>query len=108
MADVEIPHFAFPFARARGTNGKVGVVEQDEERHVMSCENVIVRCPTGFREDRPEFGWPFPEFGNTPLNLAPLEDALDRFEPRGEANASEYADAANAAVRHIPVDVEVP
>lgn len=102
----ETPHFAFPFSR--GTTGKVNVVEQDEVEHVMACAHVIVRCPTNFRQDRPEFGWPFPEFGTIPLDLGPLEDALARFEPRGEANAAEYADAASAAVRHVPVDVEVP
>lgn len=99
------PHFAFPFRL--GENGKVEVLEQDSDEHVMSCEHVIVRCPTGFREDRPEFGWPFPEFATTPVDVGPLEAALARFEPRGSAKATEWADEADAAVRHISVDVEV-
>ncbi len=101
MADA--PHFAFPFQR--GATGSVSVVEQDTPEHVMACENVIVRCPLGFRQERPEFGWPFPEFRNVPLNLDPLREALTLFEPRGEVSVYEYADAADAATRYIPIEV---
>lgn len=101
----ELPHFAYPFRR--GSNGKVLVVEQDTEEHIGSCENVIVRCPVGFRDDRPEFGWPFPEFENIPVGTQALEDALRTFEPRGRARAVEWADEADSAVRHMSVDVEV-
>jgi phage baseplate assembly protein W len=101
MADV--PHFAFPFGRS---DGKVAVVEQDTSQHVMACENVIVRCPVGFRNERPEFGWRFPQFDPVPLDVRPLEAALARFEPRGHANAEEHADAVSAAVRHISIEVE--
>lgn len=83
------------------------VVEQDTPEHIATCENVIVRCPLGFRDTRPEFGWPFPEFANIPIDVRELEDALRTFEPRGRARASEYADIASAAVRRISVDVEV-
>jgi phage baseplate assembly protein W len=96
----EIPHMAFPFARG-------SVVEQDTEAHIMSCENVIVRCDLGFREDRPEFGWPFPTFQNNPLNLEPLRTALARFEPRGNADISQWADEAELAVQHIEILVGV-
>jgi hypothetical protein len=80
MAD--IPHFRHPFTRS--PSGRVAVVEQDTPEHVQSCQNVIVRCPTGFREERPEFGWPFPEFRTAPLDLTELAVALRRFEPRAQ------------------------
>lgn len=103
---VETPHIRFPFER--GDNGRsVKVVEQDTEEHVMSCENVIVRCPLGFRPERPEFGWPFPEFNTIPLNLEPLRDALATFEPRGNANVSQWIDEADAATQYIEIEVEV-
>lgn len=100
----EIPHFAFPFAR--GETGSVNVVEQDTTEHVMACESVIIRCPLGFREERPEFGWPFPTFAVAPLDMGPLRAALARFEPRGDANVEEYADAVDAATRWISVELE--
>jgi phage baseplate assembly protein W len=103
MAD--LPHFAHPFVR--GDDGHVRVVEQDTEDHIMACENVIIRYPLGYRIERPEFGWAWPEFHNAPFELSALEDALGRFEPRGRANARQYADAADAAVRRIQIDVEV-
>jgi hypothetical protein len=93
------PHFSFPFQR--GADGKVEVVEQDSPEHIMSCEHVIVRCPLGFRFERPEFGWPMPLFGTAPLDPAGLEAALRKFGPRSDVRASEWADEADAAVRHI-------
>ncbi|CAB4197541.1 hypothetical protein UFOVP1313_18 [uncultured Caudovirales phage] len=98
---VETPHFAYPFELA---NGKVSVVEQDTAEHVMACENVIVRCPVGFRVERPEFGWPFPEFRQS-VNLEELETALQRWEPRSTANAIEYVNQ-DASTREITVEIE--
>jgi phage baseplate assembly protein W len=103
MAD--LPHFAFPFAR--GADGKVNVVEQDSPEHIMACENVIVRCPTGWREERPEFGWDFPEFRNS-MDLEALEAALERWEPRRTVHVSERSveDLVDQATREISIDVE--
>jgi phage baseplate assembly protein W len=100
---VETPHLAFPFRRDR--NGSIAVLEQDTPAHVMSCENVIVRCPTGFRVDKPEFGWPFPEFETAPIILADLEAALRQFEPRGRASAYQWTEEADRSSRHISIDV---
>jgi phage baseplate assembly protein W len=103
MAD--IPHFRHPFTRS--PSGRIAVVEQDTPEHVQSCQNVIVRCPTGFREERPEFGWPFPEFRTAPLDLTELAVALRRFEPRAQhVTVAEWADAADAAIRHVQVTSE--
>lgn len=101
---IERPHFEFPFRRV---GGKVAVVEQDTVEHVHSCQNVIVRCPLGFRDDRPEFGWPFPEFVNVPVDTRALEQALNEFEPRANARAVEWADEADFAVRNISINAEV-
>ncbi len=73
----------------------------------MSCETVIVQHPLGYRHDRPEFGWAWPELANVPLNLVSLEQALRQFEPRGNASATQYADVARVAVQHISVDVAI-
>ena len=105
MSYPERPHIAFPFAR--GASGSVNVVEQDTVEHVMSCETVIVSHPLGYRHDRPEFGWAWPELANVPLNLNSLEQALRQFEPRGSATASQYADVAQAAVQRVSVDVAI-
>ena len=99
------PHFAYPFTR--GADGKIGVVEQDTLEHIDACANVIIRCPVGFRLERPEFGWPFPEFQTVPIDLGPLEGALTRFEPRATPTINQYADAAEAAAQHITIDERV-
>lgn len=102
---IENPHFSFPFRR--GLNGKVAVVEQDAPDHVLSCENVIVRCPIGFRLERPEFGWDFPEFRNV-MDLRELASALERWEPRGSVTVGErdLRDLADTATREISIEVE--
>jgi phage baseplate assembly protein W len=102
----ENPHFDFPFRR--GVDGSVCVVEQDTPEHIMACENVIIRCPLGWRDERPEFGWDFPEFRNV-MDLDHLRHALIQFEPRSDVNISEkrLQDLVDPATREISVDVEV-
>lgn len=104
MSYPELPHLQFPFTL--GAGGSVNVVEQDTVEDIMSCELVIVYCPIGFRDDRPEFGWAWPELEGAPINVASLEQALHEFEPRGKANALQYFDAATAAVT-LNVMVEI-
>jgi phage baseplate assembly protein W len=101
----ELPHLSFPFQRDP-VSGSVQVVEQDTVEHIMSCETVIVQHPLGYRQDRPEFGWAWPELENAPLNLGSLEQALQQFEPRGQASATQYLDVARAAVQ-VSVDVAI-
>ena len=95
------PHFAFPFQR----DGVYGIltVEQGTTEHVDACCQMIIRCPLGFREDRPDFGWPWPEFNTTPIELGPLQEALSRLEPRAVPDVTQYQDAAEAAVQHIAI-----
>lgn len=106
MAHLERPHFAFPF-RLTSDGTSVVQVEQDTLEHIHSCEHVIIRCPIGFRDERPDFGWPFPEFVNIPVETEDLKAALTELEPRGRARVEEWADEVDASIRHISVDVEV-
>lgn len=103
---IDRPHIKYPFQRDPAT-GKVQVVEQDTPEHVMSCNLVITNCPQGAREDRPEFGWPWPELANAPLDLTPLRLALEQFEPRNaRLDMTQYLDAATAAVQ-VSVDFAI-
>jgi hypothetical protein len=101
MAD--LPHFAYPFGR---TDGKVNVVEQDTTEHIMACENVILHCPTGFRDDRPEFGWTWPEYRNR-IDPGELVNAMTSFEPRSSASPQELTTRAQAALGEAEIKVEV-
>jgi hypothetical protein len=99
------PHFAHPFGR--DSTGSPALVEQDTPEDVTGCETRIVLCPLGFRLDRPEFGWPWPMFQTMPLDLTALDNALDRFEPRGEGTAVGYLDLMNFGEEDIDVFVGV-
>jgi phage baseplate assembly protein W len=91
----DLPHFGFPFTRTPdGTS--VAVNEQDTVEDVMACEMVIVSYPAGFREDRPEFGWAFPDLEQAPLSTAALELALKNFEPRAPVEIDQVYDYALA------------
>lgn len=92
------PHLGWPFAF--GNN-----VEQDTVEHIDARANVVIRCPLGFLEAKPEFGWPFPEFQNAPISTVALDAALRRWVDRN-VTSREYADAVDAAIRYISVDVE--
>lgn len=96
----ERPHFDFPFRRA---NGKVAVVDQGSAQHLTAQEYAVVVTPLGARDARPEFGWPFPEFSNIPLDLAPLRAAIATFVPGSNAVVEEWADVANATIRHVRI-----
>jgi hypothetical protein len=103
MADV--PHFAFPFERT--PDGKnIQVVEQGTLEHIVSQEYVVISTPQGSRDSRPDFGWPWPEFANAPIDTTALEDALRRFVPDSDADVTEWADEISEATRHIRVQQE--
>jgi phage baseplate assembly protein W len=87
------PHLAFPFARTPD-GSQIAVNEQDTVQEIMACEMVIVSCPVGFREDRPEFGWAWPELVQAPVSVAQLEQALKSFEPRAPVQIQEVFDYA--------------
>lgn len=103
---VELPHFAYPFGRT--ADGKaVAVVEQSSGQHISGQEYAVVVTPQGYRIERPDFGWPWPEFANVPLDLGPLQQALRSFVPDSDAKVTEWADAASEAIRHIRIEEEV-
>lgn len=102
----ELPHFAFPFERA---NGKVKVVEQDSEAHVMSCERSIAATPLGYRDERPDFGIPMPDY-RTRIDLDGIEQALRTWEPRSRLSSEELLDLVKYATgeREAVIEVEAP
>lgn len=100
----DIPHFAFPFERDE--TGKVKVVEQDTVEHIISCENVIVRCPVGFRPERPDFGVPWPEYRQR-VDPGELMDSMRRLEPRSTLSGSELRALHDAAQSEVTIEVEV-
>jgi phage baseplate assembly protein W len=97
MAYPALPHFAFPFARTPDGTG-IQVNEQDTEAEIMACEMVIVSCPVGFREDRPEFGWTWPELVQAPISSAELAQALKQFESRAPVRINEVHDYVSSTV----------
>jgi phage baseplate assembly protein W len=89
MADA--PHFKYPF---RFVNNKADVVEQDSEDDILSCVEVILRCPINHRDDKPEFGIPDPLFREVTqqLNITDIEEAVLRWEPRADVEFSQQID----------------
>lgn len=103
-ADGEPVQLAYPFARS--TTGDVGTVLQDTPEHVMSMVNVVVRYPTGYLGDEPDFGIPWPEFANAPIDPQPIVAAIEAHVPGvGQIEDAEYADALGAAIRNVELDI---
>jgi hypothetical protein len=88
--------------------GKLICVEQSTAEHVSSQETSVALCPLGFRDERPDFGWPIPIMAPIPPDPQPLVDALDRLVPlQHPRQASAYTTMADPSAWTIEVDSEV-
>jgi phage baseplate assembly protein W len=94
------PHWGFPFTRGL-------YVEQDTVEHVVACEARVVSTPIGSRVEKPEFGIPWPMFDNIPIDLGGISAAMQKWEPRGDANPSQYTDLINQGIAHVRYDVSI-
>ncbi len=101
---VEVPHLAQPFSFTSA--GVAKTVEQNSIADVQDCVLRVCLCPEGFREDEPEFGIPPLEFTAVPLQVAGVEEAVERWEPRATVEITEAAlEAANQASRVVNIEV---
>jgi phage baseplate assembly protein W len=99
----DFPHLAFPFQRTPDGSA-IAVNEQGAVEEIMACEMVIVSYPVGFREDRPEFGWAWPDLAQAPISASSIEQALKEFEPRGPVEITAVYDyAASTATLNVNV-----
>lgn len=49
----------------------------------MAQAFVVANCPLGYREERPEFGWEWPDMKLMPIDATSLLNALTVFVPDG-------------------------
>lgn len=101
------PHLKFPVQR--GADGGLVWQEQGSEEQVLSCATLIARTPIGYRDERPEFGWDWPDLRLAPIDVTPLVNALNAFEPRAvavlrEDQIQQLADAASG-VQNLTVEL---
>lgn len=81
MHKAAVPHLAYPFRV--DADGSVAVVEQDTLDEVAQHAQVVLLTRRGQRPVVPEFGIPDPLFEEAPLDLADVEAAISRYDPRG-------------------------
>lgn len=79
-------------------------VEQESEQNIEECAFRVAVFPEGYREDLPEYGIPDLLFSSVPLDLALVEEAIRRWEPRAELESSEMA-AGIARARDVIIEV---
>lgn len=91
----ETPHFALPFKFALGS---AVVVEQDSRADILACAEAIVRYTVGQRPESPDFGIPDQLFGQVPVDVDAVRQAVDTWEPRVRTEVTQDYDAAVAAV----------
>jgi hypothetical protein len=101
MAD--FPQFDLPF---RFENGQLATVEQDSLADIVNKVETLVRCPLGFRDELPEFGWPQPAFETTPLDVSRQQALIDEWVPDARAVLSEHGSSTDEAVRTIQVTID--
>lgn len=103
----DAPHFDFPF-RYDSKTKDFAVNQQDTPEEILACEAVIVNCPVGYLQERPDFGISSPLFKTQPINITGIEAALRRLEPRGKTTSQQWQDlVVDTGSTHIEIDTEV-
>jgi len=102
MPKYNAPHISIPF-RIDGTNGAVAA-EQDSEREIMDCVEVVLRYPQGHRPEKPEFGIPDLTFHEHPDERR-IQEALVVWEPRIEMAVSQpVVDIVDELLQRIRIE----
>lgn len=81
-----MPKLGLP-VRIRGTG--LATVEQDSAEDVAQCVYAVAATELGSREERREFGVTSPLFRQGGADLAEIQAAVDRWEPRATIETSQ-------------------
>lgn len=100
MAD--IPHLKWPI-QFIGT--RAAVVEQDSIDEITQCCKVVLSYPKGFAVELPEFGVLDQAFHERSADVAEINAALDRWEPRARQLIDEHPDLLDPLIDHVEIRV---
>lgn len=91
------------------TAGAAELVEQGSIDEIGQCAEAIIRYPTQFRIDLPEFGLPDQAFQENGPDLDLIEQVVRRWEPRGEAVTQESTpDGLTDLIEQITLNLRGP
>jgi hypothetical protein len=107
MADKPInPHFRYPFRFGQGDDKHALVSEQGTEEEIVDCVIAIVKTPTGFRDDIPDFGIPEPIFQQQPLGIDDIQASLDLWEDRASYLVTTVPDFKERLAAILTINVQ--
>lgn len=89
MAQVDTPHFAFPF-RFKTGGATTEVVQQDTLDDVIGCAMAILLTHRGQRAELPDFGSPEYAFQQLPIGEEEIQSQIMDQEPRATVIAEEH------------------
>lgn len=99
----DIPQrLAWPL-RLNPVTGSLATVDQDSDDDIAQCIKALVLTRPGSRPDLPDMGVDDMTFGEQPVDLDQLRQALGRHEPRIGVLASTSPDALDAALADVNV-----
>jgi len=99
----DVPHFDLPF---RFSSPSAAVVEQDSLEEIANCVYAVLVCPLGFRVELPSFGLADPTFSMPHPDLDELRDVVETWEERAGVLLDEHADAFDALISRVGVNVQ--
>lgn len=102
MADVLVPHLAFPLRL--GSDGGFAVVEQDSADEVAQCVAVLVSTVVEQRQELPDYGIVDQTFRDE-VDIAGILDAVGLWEPRASAAITAEVDSLDALIEHVYINV---
>lgn len=99
---MDFPHLALPL---RFESGALALTEQDSLDDIQDKVETLIRCPLGFRDELPEFGWPQQTFDTAPLDVSANQSLIDEWVPDARAVLGEHGVPLDETVRHIVVSL---
>jgi hypothetical protein len=101
-------HPAMPFRFAEKPDGSTDIVTnaQNSAAEVRAAIEAVLRCPLGFRDERPAFGLTDPTFSQAPLSTDEIRRVVTVWEPRAVLFLHEYGDLTDEAIRHITIEIQ--
>lgn len=101
---IEVPHIALPF---RLSGDRIAAVEQDSNEEIAQNAETIIRYPTQYRLEAPDFGVSEGLFRQEGVDPDEIKAAISEFEPRAEAEVEdlELPEDREQAIQRVRVAI---
>lgn len=95
--------FDLPF---RFSDGRAVTVQADGQADIQNCVEALLRTTRGERLEEPEYGIPDMTFASGGPSVAPIREAIDRWEPRARYAAEADGSDLDTMIGRVRVTMQ--